>query len=172
MACIDYAGNGGATSNSRYPAMDGNPYPASKLLSGGVPSSTGVLIDQTVTSMTYGVAARQISDGLSKTLLLCELSGRGLTGAGTTGNPRGAWASGQNCITVGPTTASIPIVNPPADVSGAWRDSANNPLFSDHPGGAQVAMCDGSSHFIAEAIDEIVLVRLATRDGGESATVP
>jgi prepilin-type N-terminal cleavage/methylation domain-containing protein/prepilin-type processing-associated H-X9-DG protein len=172
MGCIDYAGNGGATSNTRYPSLNGSVYPASTLLSGGVPSSTGVLIDQTVTSMTHGVAARQISDGLSKTFLLCELSGRGLTGGGTSGNPRGAWASGQNCITLGPTTASVPIMNPPATTSGAWRDSANNAMFSDHPAGAQVAMCDGSVRFVQETADEIVVVRMSTRSSGESDVLP
>ena len=167
MACIDYAGNGGATSNARYLQPNGSVYPISQLSSGGLPRSTGVLIDQTVSSMKLGVPHRHVSDGFSKTLLICELSGRGLTGTGVSGNPRGAWASGQNCITVGPTTASVPIVNPPASSTGAWRDSANNALFSDHPNGAHVAMCDGSVHFIAESIAEIVLVRMATRASGE-----
>ncbi|MEI6239412.1 MAG: DUF1559 domain-containing protein [Planctomycetia bacterium] len=172
MGCIDYAGNGGATSNARYPQPDGSVYTASSLATGGVPISTGVLADQTVTTMNHGVADRQITDGFSKTLLICELSGRGLTGSGVSGNPRGAWASGQNCITLGPTTASIPIINPPASASASWRDSANNAMFSDHPGGAQVSMCDGSTHFIQESIDEIVLVRLSTRASAETATLP
>lgn len=173
MACIDYVGNGGATNNVRYKQPDNvSLYPSSSLGSGGVPNSTGVLIDQTVTSMSHGVADRQITDGFSKTLLLCELSGRGLTGTGVSGNPRGAWASGQNCITLGPTTASIPIVNPSASATTSWRDSANNAIFSDHPGGAQVTMCDGSVHFIQESIEEIVLVRLATRANAESTSFP
>jgi prepilin-type N-terminal cleavage/methylation domain-containing protein/prepilin-type processing-associated H-X9-DG protein len=173
MACIDYVGNAGATgSNSRYLQPNGNMYPRSSLATGGVPISTGVLIDQPVASMTHGVADRQIVDGMSKTLLILELSGRGLTGAGTTGDPRGAWASGQNCVTLGPTTASIPIINPSASGTTSWRDSANSALFSDHSGGAQVAMCDGSVHFIQESIEEMVLVRLATRASSESTSFP
>ncbi|MFV1966165.1 MAG: DUF1559 domain-containing protein [Pirellulaceae bacterium] len=38
---------------------------------------------------------------------------------------------------------------------------------SHHPGGAQVALADGSARFVAETIDIAVWRALATRDGGE-----
>jgi prepilin-type N-terminal cleavage/methylation domain-containing protein len=38
---------------------------------------------------------------------------------------------------------------------------------SEHPGGAYLAMADGSVHFIDELIDARVLNAMATRDGGE-----
>ncbi len=38
---------------------------------------------------------------------------------------------------------------------------------SDHPGGVQFSMVDGSVHFIQDNIDEILLDALATRAGGE-----
>jgi prepilin-type N-terminal cleavage/methylation domain-containing protein/prepilin-type processing-associated H-X9-DG protein len=39
---------------------------------------------------------------------------------------------------------------------------------SDHPGGVQFAMVDGSVRFVADSVDVAVLNGLATRDGGES----
>ena len=40
-------------------------------------------------------------------------------------------------------------------------------IFSDHQGGAQVVMCDGSTHFLDEETDPGVVAALSTRDGRE-----
>ena len=65
-----------------------------------------------------------------------------------------------------------PLVSPPTtDAAVAWSDSPDQSLFSDHPGGANAAMCDGSVHFIAEGIGDSVLTGLASRDGGEAVSV-
>jgi type II secretory pathway pseudopilin PulG len=171
FACIDYAGNAGATAAARYPRADGSPYPASRSAVGNtVPTSTGVFIDQPVGSLAQGVGRTLITDGLSKTLLIVELSGRGLTGTSGTGSPRGAWASGQNCTTIGPINPAISLVNPIVQATEAWPDAPANALFSDHRRGAQVVMCDGAVDFITEDIAEHVLVRMATKAEGESLT--
>ena len=44
---------------------------------------------------------------------------------------------------------------------------ANNPLQSAHPGGAYVAMADGSVLALSEKVDLAVLLRLAIRDDGQ-----
>jgi prepilin-type processing-associated H-X9-DG protein len=44
-------------------------------------------------------------------------------------------------------------------------------LFSDHAGGAQVAMCDGSVHFISQAVKDAVLLGLASKDHGETVGI-
>ena len=169
FACIDYAGNAGATAAARYRRQDGSQYPASRGASGSnMPVSTGVLIDQPVSSLAHGVPHKLIADGLSKTLLIVELSGRGMTGAASSGRPRGAWASGWNCVTLGPMDPAVPIVNPLASETISWPDAPDNAIFSDHRRGALVAMCDGTVDFIAEDIAEIVLVRMATKADGES----
>ena len=162
MACIDYAGNTGATTNSRYI----NPVTRAQY-----PANNGVLLNLSGDPTTW-LPLRKVTDGLSKTMLLCEVSGRGSYQSSGSYDMRGIWAAGQNCITVGPTTASVPILNPEASSSGAWRNSANSALFSDHPSGAQVAMCDGSVQFITESVSESVLTSLASRDGGEPASAP
>lgn len=162
MSCIDYAGNSGATSSTRYlNPFTKQPYPA----------NNGVLLNLASNPTTW-LGVRQIKDGLSKTLLICELSGRGSYSSSGSYDMRGIWAAGQNCITVGPTTANVPIINPVASTSGAWRNSANAALFSDHPGGANVSLCDGSVHYINENTSEQVLTGLASRDCGESEGVP
>lgn len=171
FACLDYAGNAGATAAPRYRRQDGNQYPASRsAVGGGVPVSTGVLIDQPVSALAQGVPQKLITDGLSKTLLIVELSGRGMTGTTGSGRPRGAWASGQNCATIGPIDPAVPIVNPNASETTSWPDAAGNALFSDHRRGSQVAMCDGAVDFIAEDVSETVLVRMATKAEGEPLT--
>jgi prepilin-type processing-associated H-X9-DG protein len=43
---------------------------------------------------------------------------------------------------------------------------------SGHPGGAHVALADGSAHFVAESIEPVVLRALGTRAGGDAATLP
>ena len=169
FACIDYAGNAGATAAARYPRTNGSPYPASRSAVGSaVPVSTGVLIDQPVGSLAQGVSHKLITDGLSKTLLIVELSGRGMTGTTGSGSPRGAWASGRNCATIGPIDPALPLVNPIASESTSWPDTPGNAIFSDHRRGAQVVMCDGAVDFIAEDIADLVLVRMATKAEGES----
>jgi prepilin-type N-terminal cleavage/methylation domain-containing protein len=166
FACIDYAGCSGASSYSRYP-MPGTTQT--------YPSDNGVFPNVAATGATQPVAVSKITDGLSKTFMVCEITGRGIYGTAY----RGAWASGQNCITVGPHSPSVAVVNPtPVDSTsstvqaGYFRTSANSSLFSDHRGGVQVAMCDGSIRFMSETIDDAVVTGLASRNGGEVVSVP
>lgn len=158
MACVDYAGCAGTTPTSvraRYKTPSGGSYL----------SKNGVLVNGANTSLSDGTPLRQIADGLSKTMLLFELTGRGVIGT----NAYGPWASGRNCSSLGPDSTSTAIVNP--NSASAWVDNSYAPLFSDHPGGAQIAMCDGSVHFIAESITESVLTGLASKDGGETVSI-
>jgi len=54
------------------------------------------------------------------------------------------------------------------DCTGSRTCLFNDSYFgSRHPGGAQFAFADGSTHFISETIDFIVFQDLATIDGGE-----
>jgi prepilin-type N-terminal cleavage/methylation domain-containing protein/prepilin-type processing-associated H-X9-DG protein len=90
------------------------------------------------------VSARQITDGLSHTIIVGEDTGRGV-------NLRSAWIDGQNCF----------------DQTGAINRTQNNELWSDHSGGANVAFCDGSAHFLSGEIDLKLLFALCTRANGE-----
>lgn len=161
MACIDYAGNAGVNSGySRYRRPDGTMYAA----------GNGVLLNEDAYAIDAGVHRRQVTDGLSKTILVFELTGRGMIGS----NPRGAWASGLNCNAIGPESTTTRMINPPANDSstGAWRDDSNAALFSDHPRGAHILLCDGSVRFVEESTADAVLMALASRADGEVAGQP
>ncbi len=166
FACIDYAGNGGPVANNpRYRTPSGGQYPA----------NAGVILPTSVKSMNEGVKLQAITDGMSKTMMLCEVTGRGVNGTGSSANGRGTWAAATNCIYVGnganPSPPSIPMINPGNTATDVWQDYASTPLFSDHRGGVQVAMCDGSVHFVTENINESILTGLASREGGEAVSI-
>ena len=40
-------------------------------------------------------------------------------------------------------------------------------IYSFHPRGAHVAMCDGSVHFLSESVSREVLIRLLAASDGE-----
>ena len=166
MACIDYSGNNGVNGGyTRYRTLSGTTYP----------TSNGVLIFNQTRSLDAGIPLQQITDGISKTILLFELTGRGVnppTGAGDSPSAQGVWASGLNCNSIGPQSLSRALVNPPTtDTTGAWSDESDQSLFSDHPRGAHVAMCDGSVHFLPESTEDAVVTGLASRNGGETVGV-
>jgi prepilin-type N-terminal cleavage/methylation domain-containing protein len=48
----------------------------------------------------------------------------------------------------------------------------NNPLLSAHPGGTNVLATDGSARYMANNIEMLILLRLVTRDDGNSAAIP
>ena len=164
FACIDYAGNAGAnwsySSWSRYRLPNGAMYP----------EKNGVLlnVNEVMSDFSEGVRLREITDGLTKTILAFELTGRGTDGD----DKRGLWASGLNSCSVGPrakkTDASI--INPATQY--AWdHEDFESPLFSDHPSGAQVLLCDGSVHFLNDDTAEPVVLGLASRNCGEVVSI-
>ncbi len=53
-----------------------------------------------------------------------------------------------------------------AALGSAGNLGANRPLHSNHPGGANVAACDGSVHFLTDNTALQVLFDLADRDDG------
>jgi len=171
MACIDYSGNAGVNGGSTSPhKLNGLDYP----------DDNGVLLNTAVSTLNGGIALNEITDGLSKTILINELTGRGVNiASGSTPSsgdyPRGAWASGVNCITIGPDSQSIPLLNPmnlsTKDGLFVWTNDPNQSLFSEHPRGAHVAMCDGSVHFLSETTTGTVITGLASRNCGEAVSV-
>jgi prepilin-type N-terminal cleavage/methylation domain-containing protein/prepilin-type processing-associated H-X9-DG protein len=103
-----------------------------------LPLGNGVMIYE------RSISAKQITDGLSHTIIVGEDAGRGQ-------GMNSAWADGQNIF----------------DQTGAINYTQNNELFSDHRGGAQVAYCDGSVHFLADTISNETLRSFCTRALGD-----
>jgi prepilin-type processing-associated H-X9-DG protein len=100
-----------------------------------------------------------VTDGLSQTVLQLELAGNPQScgiggeclGADSSGSGRGPWA----------------IADSGWVLSAAGVNSSNDFLYSFHPGGAHVVMCDGSVHFLAESVPRDVLIRLFAASDGE-----
>jgi prepilin-type N-terminal cleavage/methylation domain-containing protein len=101
------------------------------------------------------ISPKQVADGLSKTMLVAECTGRGYNT--TKSELDGTWADGNGVMSI-----QLPINEDPYTI--AW---VKNEIFSDHVGGAHGLLCDGSAHFLNENTDAAVLTALASRDGGE-----
>jgi len=110
------------------------------------------------------VKPKQITDGLSKTMLVAELTGRGYNDVKM--ELRGTWATGANVFAVH-GQINLPPIDPTDPTKGAW---ITDEVYSDHRGGAHGLFCDGSAHFFSENLDLDILHALATRDAGE--TIP
>src|SRR5262249_48681321 len=111
----------------------------------------------------------QITDGLSHTMVVAELTGRAWE-RNTMGEgrnvPNGGWADGQNVVTIkGDANKRAINVLGPAGMPMAWEDPTQ--LYSDHIGGAFALYCDASVHFLQETIEVSILQGLASRDEGE-----
>ena len=109
--------------------------------------ASGVLLNinkkNTLISWVKPVRIRDITDGTSSTIMVCEDGGAA--------DPIGRWANGQQVFAV----------NTPINLV------RGNEAFSDHPTGCQVQMADGSAHFINEDIDLWLLGALCTKANDE-----
>ena len=103
---------------------------------------------------------REVTDGLSKTLLLGEtLPGDCVW--------NGAFDTNFPC---NPTTIPLNTFTSDNGVAANWYYHCG--FKSKHPGGASFAMGDGSVHFLSELIDYRLYNNLGTRAGGESIEFP
>lgn len=168
MACIDYIGISGPAKSVLNP-VTGFKYGDNRgvllNLDSGGPCRTAIECN------AMSIPVRKIVDGTSKTILVAECSGRGVAdsngdkpGSEDFGSLDGAWASSSN---VGKVKLQVDVdgysaINPPADVNWAEEE-----MFSDHPQGVNILMCDGSVHFLREDTHPTVYFALCTRDGEE-----
>jgi prepilin-type N-terminal cleavage/methylation domain-containing protein/prepilin-type processing-associated H-X9-DG protein len=166
MACTDYGGLSGPAATAPSPS--------------GIPFKTnmGVLLRYVVGEPNPNpppIMVAHIRDGLSKTILVVEKAGRGATvnanssGVITSFNLGGAWASGHN---VGETQGFIFAGHEMVDHDGKSTTALKNvwsedEIYSQHPGGAQILLCDGSVHFAPETTDRNIVLALSTRAGSE-----
>lgn len=163
MACIDYFGNSGITANDAdFKMPDGVT---------NYPGYNGVLLAYSAADApatpTAGIQFREVTDGLAKTILLFEASGAGIAGSAATG----VWAAGFNANSIGHTTGSVPVINPKDYATRVWEGSPNTPMLSQHPGGVNVLMCDGSVHFINQTAQRPIICGLASRACGEAVSI-
>lgn len=120
------------------------------------------------------VTMGMVRDGTSQTLLVGEFNyqledylwtGSSTSCAAKAGETRwgsSRWAPGYPGVSLGSTGGDFN-TNTAANRE-VWR--------SDHPGGANFLLADGSIHFTSESVDAGILDGLATRDGSEAFTSP
>ena len=103
-----------------------------------------------------------LADGASNTFFIGEtdFSPRGVPST----EYGGVWAFGFIGYSWGTTHHPFNKHDHTNLVYGAFR--------SEHPGGANFAMCDGSVRFVSESLDPELYDGLATRDGGEVVEQP
>ncbi len=145
----------------------------------------------------WGAEIKDITDGTSKTLLLGEIitdsqqggdsrgawnyqAGTAFSGGLTTATPSVAdIQAGMRTPNViftsatrgelGDHTPQCPNRRPDSDTTYYCNDGSKGvAVRSTHPGGAIVAMADGSSRFVNDAIDKLVWYGLHTIGGGET----
>jgi prepilin-type processing-associated H-X9-DG protein len=157
-------------------------------------SESGVFMQSNSNYQTWAVSLLQIKDGTSNTVALGEVTGNlnvtgSWNGTGYNYSNVGSGNTGALHITA---QSTIPIWcggNPNAQGQGArycyfrYMDAnylpnpqntgINTPLAdmcfgSQHTGGTNFVMCDGSVHFIADGISGATYQALGTRQGGET----
>lgn len=175
-AAIDYAGIAGNTGHTLYiNSVTGLKYDLATVPAGATSTNNGVLLaklDGGAKSAPV-IKPKQITDGLSKTFLVAEITGRGIPASGEL---RGIWAGGQNCMYVpkspGSATTIPPWINSDTPASHSWGTGANASMFSDHGTGVTVLLCDASAHFFTDDTDLKVVLGMATRSCGELVGKP
>jgi len=105
-----------------------------------LPEHLGVMVFET------RVKAAEIYDGLSNTALVGECTGRDE-------QFQSEWINGQNLFD--------------QQFNVGINETQNNELFSDHPGGVNLAFCDGHVSYFSDSIEQEVLIAALTRAGGE-----
>lgn len=153
LACIDYLGISGPEKDAENPNT-GEEYGRQR----GVLIGTKGLPDDDNLVEPPPIRPKDVTDGLSQTACVTECTGRGVDlKKDEIDSLNGAWASGSNVghIEKQPNSTKLP---------NAWYKER---MHSDHPGGVNTLMADGSVHFFTESMDEVVVTSVCSRDGEE-----
>jgi hypothetical protein len=135
------------------------------------------------------VKPSQISDGLSKTLLMGEKYHRDTDFDAWTSANSGlkmhqfsvwAWAGGRKGSAMLFASSAVPInstvrtlaPSSPSTPSITIQDSRMNAWGSGHPGGASFVFADSSTRFLLDTIEMQTLAAISTRNGSEMTASP
>ena len=118
------------------------------------------LNDESLGVMLYELPTRaaEITDGLAHTAVIAECARRETIVEGFTLDYEAQWANGHNLLAQHQDTQ----INATPD----------NEIFSEHPGVAGIAFCDGHVEYVDESIDQALLLAMLTRAGGEASHAP
>ncbi|MEX1039702.1 MAG: DUF1559 domain-containing protein [Pirellulaceae bacterium] len=112
-----------------------------------------------------------ITDGLSNTIAIGEISFNAFTGYREYN--LGVLESASAGSTFSSKNVEWPINIGLQSTSTIYRGFHRSGAFgSQHPGGANFAVCDGSVRFVPETVDMNIYFALASRNGGEVVSLP
>ncbi|WP_422923377.1 DUF1559 domain-containing protein [Singulisphaera sp. PoT] len=145
----------------------------------GMGSSSGIInlgSDTARDRIDDGCPIAQVTDGLSNTLLVIEVSnrpqfwrGRGMVpGTPVSNSPRnhvtgGVWASDLKGVVIDGATYDGSVSPGPCGVNC----SNDNEIYSFHSTGSNVLMADGSARFLKDRTPIGIVAAMVTRQGGE-----
>lgn len=142
-------------------------------LTSAAPPNFGTIPDCHNTAETNGLFGRNtslrpielksITDGQSNTLMVGE------NVAAQDFHSAAFFADGDFATAGIPINLFIEAPDMATQKANFWREGRG--FKSYHPGGAQFALGDGSTHFLNEGIDKLVYLGLATRAGDESVQI-
>jgi|GEM_PF-1769006 len=125
-----------------------------------------------------GVKPKEITDGLSHTMLIAETSGELTdpnTGERKSGRTTDMFLQGCCCADWQPTchrglmTVRHPVGTYDASAPGTGGPGApHQPIQAGHPIGGCIVNCDGSTHFVTDSLDIQILYNLADRNDGQT----
>jgi len=164
--------------------MGGYPDPAStprtSVCSTGVASARGYPCENGILYFNGNVRMRDVTDGLSNTLIVAEQSGM-VNGRDYRANYQGGWSGFYNSATDRPATTTttgnfvagvttiffainLKTTAPPAGTNQQY--AYNTVINSFHTGGIHVLQGDGSVRFVSENIAMATLRTVASKDDG------
>lgn len=160
---IHYYGVAGAKGAQAAPNTGNYPHWGNNTSNHGGAAQSGILY------LNSNMRMRDIIDGTSNTFLVGEISSRQNTASGWSNSYR-AWTQGA---TSGGGFASYACKNVQWAIGpSGWQSGNSNRLFNDvrfgsnHVGGAQFLLADGSVTFVSENIDLDTYKAVASRDEG------
>lgn len=165
---IHYYGVAGPKGPRAAPLTGNHPHTGNTSTNHGGFATSGML------RRNQSVRFRDVTDGLSNTLVMGEISGEHF-GAGWSSSFR-PWTQGLNSGNNDAAMYACKNVAHPINRYSGWQTGIASRLFNDvrfssqHTGGAQFALGDGSVRFISENIDFGLYQSYASADGGETAT--
>lgn len=153
MGCIDYLGISGPDKKEVNP-VDGEEYGRQR---GILIGTKGIDPDKTMIEPP-DVRPSHVTDGMSHTMCVAECVGRGIVVKDDGDiSLNGAWASGSNITHIdGRVNSKKP--------EKSWEKER---IYSEHRGGANTLMADGSVRFLTEEVSGSVIRSLCSRNGGE-----
>jgi len=138
-------------------------------------NSRGMLDKDVVTRL------KQVSDGMSKTLLAVESAGRpfvyrsgtlAMLGTAPQVSQSVGWADNLGPFKVDPVTPAGIVGGAAPNAGVPFNGTNDSEAYAFHPGGMNVVFGDGSARFLADSVDLRTFCGLVTRAGNEQAAAP